>query len=84
MDKNVFKIISETCLMHRDTGESSTFTEARRIMQALDTAGYDIVANALKTSTESGDFYCYDENVQIAQETGEPIVKCKVQCEKCK
>lgn len=29
-------------------------------------------------------FYCYDETVQIAEETGDEIIKCDKQCEKCK
>jgi hypothetical protein len=29
-------------------------------------------------------FYCYDETVQIAEETGDKIIKCNKQCEKCK
>jgi hypothetical protein len=29
-------------------------------------------------------FYCYDETVQIAEETGDEIIKCIRQCEKCK
>ena len=29
-------------------------------------------------------FYCYDETVQIAEETGNKIIKCDKQCEKCK
>ena len=29
-------------------------------------------------------FYCYDELVQIAEETGDEIIKCSKQCEKCK
>ena len=29
-------------------------------------------------------FYCYDETVQIAEETGDKIIKCDKQCEKCK
>jgi len=28
-------------------------------------------------------FYCYDANVQIAEETGDEIIKCSKQCEKC-
>lgn len=28
--------------------------------------------------------YCYDETVQIAKETGDKIIKCDKQCEKCK
>ncbi len=59
MNKEVFKIISETCLKHRDTGESSVFTETRRIIQALDKAGYDIVANEAKASTKS-DIVCQE------------------------
>lgn len=29
-------------------------------------------------------FYCYDETVQIAEETGDKIIKCDTQCENCK
>jgi len=29
-------------------------------------------------------FYCYDETVQIAEETGDEITKCNTQCQKCK
>ena len=29
-------------------------------------------------------FYCYDETVQIAEETGDKIIRCDKQCEKCK
>lgn len=29
-------------------------------------------------------FYCYDETVQIAEETGDKITKCVKQCKMCK
>jgi hypothetical protein len=29
-------------------------------------------------------FYCYDLTVQIAEETGDEIIKCDEQCKKCK
>jgi hypothetical protein len=39
----------------------------------------------LDTKTEdSKEFYCFDVTVQIAEETGGPIIRCEKQCDKCK
>ena len=52
--------------------------EPKKLTQAL-----DIVLNEAKKSLNQ-DFYCYDEVIQIAEKTGDEIIKCNKQCDKCK
>ena len=45
---------------------------------------FEIRKEAINYTRSCKTFYCYDETVQIAEETGCEIIKCDKQCEKCK
>tara|TARA_R110000782_G_scaffold166214_1_gene258129 strand:- start:1094 stop:1336 length:243 start_codon:yes stop_codon:yes gene_type:complete len=44
----------------------------------------EVIVENLSLSDVVNSFYCYDETVQIAEETGDEIIKCDKQCKLCK